>query len=135
LDESGRTLVWEADVGATPLGFRFDEGLIGFGAAATLAVTVRVDGADASPATVRLGAAGTPLAGARFMYRRTPAGLTGPGAEEPPLSATTSPPLAPPDAEAVRVHVWRLPEAPPIAAAPAVDAQSRERLKALGYTE
>jgi hypothetical protein len=135
LDDGGRTLVWEADVGATPIGFRFDEGLVGFGAAAALDFAVRVDGADAVPSAVRLGAAAAPAPAARFTYRRSPAGLLGPGAEEPPLAATTAPPLTPPDGEAVRVHLWRLPDAAPVVPAPAVDAQGRERLKSLGYVE
>ena len=136
LAPDGRTLRWTGQVGAHPVGIRFDRGPARpLGPLPAFEVRARVDGRDLPPPAIYLADDASHPASSPFVYRRVPASLFGGEREEPPLLASTAPSFAAHGSEPVSLFLWRFPDERTGAIAPALDEAARRRLRALGYVE
>jgi hypothetical protein len=132
LAKDGLALTWRGQAGVAPIGFRFDRAMR-LRDDEGLTIRIRVDGRDAAPDQILLGAGDRHAPASPFTYKLTGAKGTQPQ-EEPALVADT-PPVASAN-DTVRVYLWRGAEqAATSVALPPTDDKMRERLRALGYAQ
>ena len=136
LAPDGRTLRWTGQVGAHPVGIRFDRGPARpLGPLPAFEVRARVDGRDLPPPAIYLADGASHPASSPFVYRHVPASLFGGEREESPLLAGATPSFGAHGSEPVSIFLWRFPDERTGAVAPALDEAARRRLRALGYVE
>ena len=135
LAPDGLTLTWEGTVGETPVGIRFDRGLLR-DPDSGLTVDIQIDGQPAPAKAVHLGASAQSPDTIPFTYKRVMNTLFAPTQETPVLLADTPPPLVVRAGERTAIYLWRTPDAQPAALTTApTDDEARRRLKALGYVQ
>lgn len=124
-------ITWRGPVGATAIGFRFERP-VQLAADAGITVRVRANGVDLPPESIIVGADGHP-ATSPFVFKEVqPRGQ--PRYEEPPLLVSSPPAVAAPIDRPILVRIWRLGSAAS-AAGSGTDAETREKLRKLGYTQ
>jgi arylsulfatase A-like enzyme len=136
----GRSLVWHTLVPDTPIGIRFDRGVLPtWRGEVKISFAARALGAiDLPPRALFLGDGTVHPAATPFTYEIKPGGLFGKPVETPALSTTTPPSkLTAFVGEPATLYVWRagrVGDAAPGAPA-GIDPAQREKLRALGYTD
>jgi arylsulfatase len=143
LTPDGRTLTWLVRVPDTPVGIRFDRGVLPtWRGDVQIEFAARALGAmDLAPRAIFLGADGVHPAADPFTYTVKPGSLFGKPVEDPPLAASRPPAtLEAFVGEPATLYAWRAggpigTAAPAPAPAPGVDDEQRRKLRALGYAE
>jgi hypothetical protein len=135
----GKVLVWRTVVGDTPIGIRFDRGVLpSYHFDVGLEFSARALGVmELAPRAIFLGGDGRHPAGSPFTYEVKPGVFFGPPTEEPPLRTATAPQrLEAFVGEPATLYVWfeGVPGAPAQAPVP-LDEEQRRKLRELGYAE
>jgi arylsulfatase len=142
IDRDGKTLVWRARVPDTPIGIRFDRGVLPTERGQVkLDVQVRALGVmDIAPRAIFLGPGGEHPPSSPFTFEvKPPAAFGKPPVEDPRLTGAAPARLDAFVGEPSTLYFWRFPPAaavvPGEATTGGLDEERRQKLRALGYAE
>jgi len=136
LRADGLELSWRTRLDGTPQGIRFDRTLNYAAKEGSLSVEAWANGRQISPDALRIGGDARPADRLPLSVRTAPSRPFAPKVETPSLGAERPPALDPPTHDPVRLYLWRRGDAATGGvAAPPIDQDQRQRLRALGYAD